>query len=181
MTVNDVLHLHGRLAGLAGSALERAVAARLDESGLAVHADERAGALSKGLAQRLGFAQALLGTPELLLLDEPASGLDPVGIHDARDWIAAARARGATLLVSSHLLTEVERICDHILVLRDGRVLAAGPIDTLCKPAESLEDAYLRIVREPRRETSSVDRGETGSHGPDTRGEITSPREDTSS
>jgi ABC-2 type transport system ATP-binding protein len=158
MTVIDVLRLHGRLAGLAGGALDRAVAAGLDERGLATHADERAGALSKGLAQRLGFAQALLGTPELLLLDEPTSGLDPVGIRDARDWIATARTRVATVLVSSHLLTEIERICDQILVLRDGRVLAAGAIETLCTPGESLEDAYLRLVREPRRPAGGVDR-----------------------
>lgn len=165
MTVIDVLHLHGRLAGLDGRALERAIAERLEETGLASHAEQRAGALSKGLAQRLGFAQALLGVPELLLLDEPASGLDPVGIHDARDWIAAARARGATLLVSSHLLTEVERICDHVVVLRDGRVLAAGPLDALCEAGESLEDAYLRLVREPRRK-SSDDRGTIVAHAP---------------
>ncbi len=149
MTVREILRLHGRLAGLEGIGLERAVEAGLDETGIRTHANERAAGLSKGLAQRLGFAQALLGTPDLLLLDEPTSGLDPVGIRDAREWIRAARDRGATVIVSSHLLTEVERLCPQIVLLREGRVLAAGPTETLCAAGESLEDAYLRWIASP--------------------------------
>ncbi len=147
MTVRELLRLHGGLIGLRGDDLEREMDARLVETGLRDRASERIGGLSKGLAQRVSFAQALLGDPELLLLDEPTSGLDPLGVRDARDWILAARQRGRTLLVSSHLLTEVERTCDHVVVLHQGRIAASGTLADVLAAGESLEDAYVRIVR----------------------------------
>jgi len=147
MTVRSFLRLHGTLAGLAGSDLGREIDAVLERTGLGDRADDRLGGLSKGLTQRVGFAQALLGEPRLLLLDEPTSGLDPLGVRDARDWILAARARGASVLVSSHVLSEVERTCDHIAILNQGRVAAQGPLASLLRPGESLEDAFVRNVR----------------------------------
>jgi ABC-2 type transport system ATP-binding protein len=147
MTIRDLLRLHGGLIGLDGDALEHEMNVRLVETGLADRAHERVGGLSKGLSQRVAFAQALLGDPELLLLDEPTSGLDPLGVRDARDWILAARGRGRTLLVSSHVLTEVERTCDHVVILHEGRVAASGPLGEVVLPGESLEDAYVRVVR----------------------------------
>jgi ABC-2 type transport system ATP-binding protein len=147
MTVRELLRLHGGLIGLRGDDLEREMDARLVETGLRDRTSERIGGLSKGLAQRVSFAQALLGDPELLLLDEPTSGLDPLGVRDARDWILAARQRGRTLLVSSHLLTEVERTCDHVVVLHQGRIAASGTVAEIVAPGESLEDAYVRIIR----------------------------------
>jgi ABC-2 type transport system ATP-binding protein len=95
----------------------------------------------------VGFAQALLGEPRILLLDEPASGLDPIGIRDAREWIGEARARGATVLVSSHGLSEVERVCDRVAILHEGRVVTSGALDEVVEPGESLEDAFVRWVR----------------------------------
>jgi ABC-2 type transport system ATP-binding protein len=95
----------------------------------------------------VGFAQALLGEPEVLLLDEPTSGLDPIGIRDAREWIGAARVRGCTVLVSSHVLSEVERVCDQVAILHQGRLLASGKVDEVVAPGESLEDAFVRRVR----------------------------------
>jgi ABC-2 type transport system ATP-binding protein len=147
MRIAELLRLHAALAGLAGDALEREVEAMLARTGLADRAHERLGALSKGLTQRVGFAQALLGDPEVLFLDEPTSGLDPLGIRDARDWIQDARRRGRTLLISSHQLTEVERTCDHVAILHDGRVLASGALDAIVRGGETLEDAYVRLVR----------------------------------
>jgi ABC-2 type transport system ATP-binding protein len=147
MTVYGLLRLHATLAGLTGAAAEAEVAAVLEQTGIAERAHERVGGLSKGLAQRLGFAQAFLGSPELLLLDEPTSGLDPLGVRDARDWIAAARRRGASVLVSSHLLSEVERTCDQVAILDQGRIAAAGPLERVVAPGESLEDAFVRAVR----------------------------------
>lgn len=147
MTVLDFLRLHGELAGLRGADLERAIDGRLAETGLADRVTDRLGALSKGLAQRVSFAQALLADPELVLLDEPTSGLDPLGIREARGWIAAARARGATLVVSSHVLTEIERLCDHVVILHEGRITASGPLADVLGDGESLEDAYVRIIR----------------------------------
>ncbi|MCX5738436.1 MAG: AAA family ATPase [Proteobacteria bacterium] len=108
--------------------------------------DEPVDGLSKGLAQRAGFAQALLGRPDVLLLDEPTSGLDPLGVRDARAWIESARARGATVLVSSHVLSEVERTCDHVVILREGRVAASGALESLVQPGETLEDVFVRAV-----------------------------------
>jgi ABC-2 type transport system ATP-binding protein len=146
-TVRGLLKLHGTLAGLAEPALTREIDDALELTGLADRADDRIGGLSKGLTQRVGFAQALLGRPELLLLDEPTAGLDPLGIRDARDWLVAARQRGCTLLVSSHVLSEVERICDRAAILHEGRLAAEGALDQLLRPGETLEDAFVRVVR----------------------------------
>jgi ABC-2 type transport system ATP-binding protein len=147
MRVRDALRLHGTLAGLAGDARERAAADALARTGLAERAADRIGGLSKGLTQRLGFALALLGEPDLLLLDEPTSGLDPLGVRDAREWILAARRRGASVVVSAHVLSEVERTCDHVAIVREGRIAAQGPIAELVRPGESLEDVFVRVVR----------------------------------
>jgi ABC-2 type transport system ATP-binding protein len=95
----------------------------------------------------VGFAQAFLGEPRLLLLDEPTSGLDPIGVRDARDWIQAARDRGCSVLVSSHILSEVERICDRVAIMHEGRIAASGRLDELLQPGENLEDAFVRVVR----------------------------------
>jgi ABC-2 type transport system ATP-binding protein len=147
MALGAFLRLHGGLTGLEGAALASAVDAVLERTGLREREHELLGSLSKGLAQRAGFAQALLGEPDTLFLDEPTSGLDPLGVRDARDWIHAARGAGRTLLISSHVLTEVEKICDHLVILQQGRVAASGPISELVAPGESLEDAFVRIVR----------------------------------
>ncbi len=147
MTVRSVLELHAGLAGLAGAEAERAIDAALDRTGIEDRSAERVGNLSKGLLQRVGFAQALLGDPDVLLLDEPTSGLDPIGIRDAREWIAEARERGCTVLVSSHVLSEVERVCDRVAILHEGRTVASGSVDEIVAPGESLEDAFVRQVR----------------------------------
>jgi ABC-2 type transport system ATP-binding protein len=147
MTLRGFLHLQGALASLAGAALEREIDAALERTGLIERARERLGRLSKGLLQRVGFAQAFLGSPELLLLDEPTAGLDPLGVRDARDWILAARERGASVLVSSHILSEVERICDRVVILHKGRVAASGALEDVVAQGESLEDAFVRLVR----------------------------------
>ena len=147
MTVDGLLRLHGRLIGLAGGELDRQIAGVLEQTGLADRARERLGTLSKGLLQRAGFAQALLGEPEVLLLDEPTSGLDPLGIRDARDWIQKERERGCTVLVSSHVLSEVERVCDRAAIVNEGAIVTQGTIEALVGPGESLEDAFVRAVR----------------------------------
>ena len=147
MSVFAFLKLQGALAGLSGAGLLRAVDARLDQCGLADRASDRVGQLSKGLAQRVGFASALLGEPEVLILDEPTAGLDPIGIRDARDWIDAERQRGATVLVSSHILSEAERLCDHVVILHEGGVAANGRFDEVVREGETLEDAFVRTVR----------------------------------
>ena len=147
MSVRRFLRLHGSLAGLGGEDRDREVDEVLELTSIADRAGDRLSGLSKGLLQRVGFAQAFLGKPRLLLLDEPTSGLDPIGVRDARDWISGARERGCTVLVSSHILSEVERTCDHVAVLHQGRVVASGPLDHVGGADESLEDAFIRLVR----------------------------------
>ena len=147
MTVGAFLRLHAALAGLTGSALEDAVVGAAEMTGVADRLRNRIGGLSKGLSQRVGFAQAFLGEPGLLLLDEPTSGLDPIGVRDARDWIQGARDRGCSVLVSSHILSEVEHICDRVAIMHEGRIAASGRLDELLQPGENLEDAFVRVVR----------------------------------
>lgn len=101
---------------------------------------------SHGMRYRLGLAQALLGAPDLLLLDEPTTGLDPAHIREVRDAIAATAAHGTTVVFSSHLLSEVELICTHAAVMRRGRLIASGPVSAVVGEAGSLEQAYLRLV-----------------------------------
>jgi len=146
VTLERFLSVHAALAGLAGADLVREVESVTETTGVRDRLQEPVDGLSKGLAQRAGFAQALLGRPAVLLLDEPTSGLDPLGVRDARAWTSAARARGATVLVSSHVLSEVERTCDHVVILREGRVVASGALEMLVQPGESLEDLFVRAV-----------------------------------
>jgi ABC-2 type transport system ATP-binding protein len=147
MTVVSFLKHHAALAGLRGAALERDVDDVLQQTGLSERVSDRIGSLSKGLTQRVGFAQAFLARPQLLLLDEPTSGLDPIGVRDARDWMLRARERGCAVLVSSHQLSEVERTCDRVAIIDDGSVAASGTLDEILQPGEDLEDAFVRLVR----------------------------------
>jgi ABC-2 type transport system ATP-binding protein len=147
MTLRAFLRLHAGLIGLSGAAATRAVETVAETTGVRDRMAERLASLSKGLAQRVGFASALLGDPAVLVLDEPTSGLDPLGARDARDWIQAARSRGATVLVCSHVLSEVERTCDEVVILDGGRIATAGALEALISPGESLEDVFVRAVR----------------------------------
>jgi ABC-2 type transport system ATP-binding protein len=108
------------------------IARQLERVGLAGDADERVGKFSKGMRQRLALAAALLGAPELLVLDEPTDGVDPLGRADIRRVLGEERARGATLLINSHLLSETERMCDRIAILERGRIVREGSVRELC-------------------------------------------------
>lgn len=145
--VGHFLALHGRLAGLTGSDLEREIERVTELTGIADRGRERIGDLSKGLAQRVSFSQALLGDPELLLLDEPTSGLDPIGVRDARQWIRAATERGSAVLMSSHVLSEVERTCEDLAILNEGQIVARGAMAELVGESQSLEDVFMRAVQ----------------------------------
>jgi ABC-2 type transport system ATP-binding protein len=117
----------------------------IEIAGLAEAIDRPFKTYSHGMRYRLGLAQALLGSPELLLLDEPTTGLDPAHIQEIREAITVAAENGATIVFSSHLLSEVEHICTHVAIMRAGRLLASGPISEL-RGDDSLEDAYLRLL-----------------------------------
>jgi ABC-2 type transport system ATP-binding protein len=131
-TADEVLRLHQRLAGSSGGASERRDVLRL--VGLVDAERVRVAEMSKGMQQRLGIAQALLGSPRLLLLDEPTSGLDPAGRRIVRGLLEEVRARGIGVLVNSHLLSEIELVCDRVVILSQGRVVAAGTPADLSRP-----------------------------------------------
>ena len=127
----EVLELHTRLIGGGVDRSRRAIDRILEEVGLADRADDLVGGFSKGMQQRLGLGVALLGAPPLIVLDEPTSALDPVGRADVRAIIRRARDAGSTIFLNSHLLTEVERVCDRVAIVDRGRVLADGRLDDL--------------------------------------------------
>jgi ABC-2 type transport system ATP-binding protein len=123
LTGEELLRLHGRLYGMSRAALRERVPALLDLVGLMPHRDKRLRDFSKGMLQRIGLAQALINDPDLIFLDEPTSGLDPIGRRLVRDIIRAQRDRGATVLLNSHLLGEVEVTCDRVAFIKDGEVV----------------------------------------------------------
>ncbi len=127
----EVLRLHGELARLPRRRWEAQITDALATIGLASRGDEQVATYSKGMQQRLGLAVALLGQPELVLLDEPTSALDPVGRLDVRRILAGLRAQGVTVFLNSHLLGEVERVCDRVAIVDHGRVVAFGPVAEL--------------------------------------------------
>lgn len=131
LTANEVLALHCELARLPRPAWRREIADALDTVGLAERGRDRVQTFSKGMQQRLGLGVALIGRPELIFLDEPTSALDPVGRHDVRELIRGLKARGTTVFLNSHLLTEVEQVCDRVAVVDHGRVVALGTLDQL--------------------------------------------------
>jgi ABC-2 type transport system ATP-binding protein len=131
LTARDVLGLHADLAGLPRSDRGVALEEALLTVGLAERGGDRVGTFSKGMQQRLGLGVALLGRPELVFLDEPTSALDPIGRQDVRTIIHGLRERGTTVFLNSHLLGEVERVCDEVAIVDHGRVVAAGTLDEL--------------------------------------------------
>jgi ABC-2 type transport system ATP-binding protein len=131
LRAREILALHCRLGGLARYRWAAEIEGVLSLVGLADRSDDLAGTFSKGMQQRLGLGVALLGQPELVILDEPTSALDPVGRLDVRSIIRTARDRGTTVFLNSHLLTEVERVCDRVAIIDHGRVLEAGRLDEL--------------------------------------------------
>jgi len=131
LRAREVLALHGRLIGGGVDRSRQALDRVLEDVGLGDRAADLVGGFSKGMQQRLGLAVALLGTPALVVLDEPTSALDPVGRADVRAIIRRAREAGTTVFLNSHLLTEVERVCDRVAIVDRGRVLADGRLDDL--------------------------------------------------
>jgi len=133
------------LAGAAGASSER-IEQVLDRVGLTEAQHRRVGGFSLGMRQRLGLASALLGDPEFLILDEPANGLDPAGMAWLRGLLRRLAAEGRTVLVSSHVLSEVAQTADNVVIINAGRLRYAGPLTELDADGSSLEDAFLRLT-----------------------------------
>ncbi len=131
-SADELLELHQKLSGSRGGAPERSEL--LELVGLSEARDRRVEAMSKGMQQRLGVAQALVGSPPLLLLDEPTSALDPVGRRTVRALLEELRRRGTSVLLNSHLLSEIELVCDRVAILLHGRLVTEGSPAELARP-----------------------------------------------
>lgn len=156
MTGRQVVRLHAELAGVPAPDRDRRVTEVLERVGLGARGGDRVRGYSKGMSQRLGLAQALVNRPELLLLDEPTSALDPVGRREVRDLVAGLKAEGVAVLLNSHLLSEVEKLCDRVTVMNHGQVIFEGAPNRLtaaevtlelraARPDDALHDALLDV------------------------------------
>jgi ABC-2 type transport system ATP-binding protein len=156
LTGQEFLTYCGRLLGVSRSALREQVPALLAEVGLDRAARQQIRKYSKGMVQRLGLAQALLGDPHLLILDEPMSGLDPIGRKEVRDLILRQRAAGRTVFFSTHILPDVEMICDRVGILVGGRLARSGSVRTLL--GEELESIEVTATSIPAETLAAVER-----------------------
>lgn len=131
LTTEKMLDLYGQVGGVDAATRRRRIAELLERVGLADHRTAKIGTFSKGMRQRAGLAQALLGDPDVLFLDEPTDGVDPVGRREIRDLILWLRDQGTTVFVNSHLLSEVEQVCARVAILNEGRLVREGPLEAL--------------------------------------------------
>jgi ABC-2 type transport system ATP-binding protein len=154
LRADELLELHQRLAGSPGAAAERAELLSL--VGLGDDGSTRVEAMSKGMQQRLGIAQALVGSPRLLMLDEPTSALDPVGRRIVRDLLLELKGRGVSVLLNSHLLSEVERVCDRVAILVGGQIVARGSPAELSRPGGVEVDVDGGVRSFPRAQREGV-------------------------
>jgi ABC-2 type transport system ATP-binding protein len=133
LTPREFVELCGRLSGMRGARLHARAAEVLEQVKITYAADRQVRRLSKGMLQRAGLAAALVSDPEMLILDEPMSGLDPVGRKEVKDLILAERDRGRTIFFSTHILGDVEAMCDRVAILREGKVVVSGALRQLLR------------------------------------------------
>ena len=143
LTPREFVTLCARLSGVRGAVLRRRVEDVLERVGMSYAIDRAVRALSKGMLQRVGLAAALVHEPELLVLDEPMSGLDPVGRKEVRDLIFEEKKAGRTVFFSSHILSDVELLCDRVCILRKGEVVVSGAMDELLGAGKRLSEIQL--------------------------------------
>jgi ABC-2 type transport system ATP-binding protein len=142
----EFLGFCGRLFGLEPTVRRERVETLLSDVGLERAADTHLRKYSKGMLQRVGIAQALVNDPELVLLDEPMTGLDPVGRVEVKRIIEELHERGKTILFNSHILSDVAELCTRIAIMREGRVVWTGSVDEALTEAPTLEDFFMRVV-----------------------------------
>ena len=154
LTAEEFLHLHGKLNGMKREERNKRIPIVLERVGLKDRSKSRLREFSKGMQQRVGLAQAILHEPDLIILDEPTSALDPLGRRDVRDLIQELKSEGKTVLLNSHLLSEIELTCDQVAIIKRGKVEVQGTMDELLKVSSSVEvevrgmnDAALSAIR----------------------------------
>jgi ABC-2 type transport system ATP-binding protein len=155
LTARQAMSIFGRMSGMNSADIAKRVAILLDQVRMTQWADVRIKKFSKGMTQRLGLACAMVHAPQVLLLDEPTDGVDPVGRREIRDILRAEADRGTAVLLNSHLLSEIERTCDRVAVLRDGKVAAFGTVKDLTQKsatykmvASPVDDSLVAAFRE---------------------------------
>jgi ABC-2 type transport system ATP-binding protein len=155
LTARQAMSIFGRMSGMDSAAIRRRTMELLEKVRIAQWADVRVKKFSKGMTQRLGLAAALVHSPNVLLLDEPTDGVDPVGRREIRDLLHDEAKNGTAVLLNSHLLSEIELTCDKVAVLRNGKVAAQGTIDELTRKsaryrlvAAPIDDALIALFRE---------------------------------
>jgi len=163
LTPTEFVEHCGRLSGLSRAAARDRTKQSLERVGIAYAADRPVRRLSKGMLQRTGLAAALVADPELLILDEPMSGLDPVGRKEVRDLIVDERRQGRTIFFSTHILGDVETLCDEVTILREGRVVVSGKLDELLNRDVRRTDVVLHgaseeLARAKRRAARQIGR-----------------------
>lgn len=142
LTSENFLRFHGRLCRLSESEIHRRIPEVLDEVGMRGTQKIRLREFSKGMLQRIGLAQAIIHDPDFVVLDEPMTGLDPMGRKEVRDLMIRLRDRGKTIFFSTHILSDVESICDRVAIMNKGRLLSCGPLEALV----SIESKYADIT-----------------------------------
>ena len=151
----ELMLFYARLLGIPRSAREKRCRELLERFGIADAAGRKLGGYSKGMLQRLGFAQALLDDPDVLILDEPTAGVDPVGAAEVGEYVLEWKRQGKTVLLCSHLLAQVQDVCDRVGIMNKGRLLAEGAVDSLL--ARDSEVAGLQISGLQRADRAAVE------------------------
>ena len=155
LTARQTLQIFGKMSGVDEATIKRRTGELLEKLNISKWIDMRVKKFSKGMTQRLGLATALIHSPNVLLLDEPTDGVDPVGRREIRDFLREEAKNGTAVLLNSHLLSEIELTCDRVAVLRSGKVVAQGKVDELTHRTEkykliasSIDDAMVNAFRE---------------------------------
>jgi len=149
LTGRELLTMAGRLFLIGRGQLSSRIDELLSLVGISEAANRKIATYSRGMMQRICLAQALINDPDLVILDEPTGGLDPIGRMDIRKIISDLRARGKTVFFSSHELSEVELVCDHLAILSRGRLVAHGPASKIVPAGENLEKYFMKVVGNP--------------------------------
>lgn len=151
LTAMETLSFCGKSHGMTGPDVKDKSCKILERLNLSHAAKSRIKTFSKGMKQRLGLAAAILHDPEIFILDEPMSGLDPMGRHLVTDVILELREKGKTVFFSSHILSDVEKLCDRISILNNGHLLFAGIIADLIQEGKTLEDSFINFIQQDNR------------------------------